>query len=87
MFVIHQIDDESLREYTKRFRTEFAEVNRPNNSMVATTFKNGLLIEFELSKKLHKPKYEYITLAECFDKADGIVPMDKEYIKNGKSLK
>ncbi|KAM0976571.1 hypothetical protein FF1_019543 [Malus domestica] len=87
LFLIHQINDESLRKYIKQFRTEFAEVNRPNNSMVATTFKNGLLIKFELSRKQHKPKYEYITLVECFDKAKDIVPRDKEYIKNGKSLK
>lgn len=55
--------------------------------MVAITFKKGLLIKFQLSTKLHKPKYEYITMSKCFDKAEEPVAWDEEYRQTGTSVK
>ncbi|KAM1141077.1 hypothetical protein ACFX13_041807 [Malus domestica] len=57
---------------------------------VFSAYKKGLRkdsIKFKLGKKLHKPKYEHITLAECFDKGEEIVIWDEEYRMNGRSLK
>ncbi|KAM1060059.1 hypothetical protein ACFX2I_024592 [Malus domestica] len=80
-------DDESLRDYIKRFCIEFAQVDRTDDSIASSTLKKRIPIKFELRRKLHKLKYEYITLAECFDKAEEIIIWYKEYMKSTNTLK
>lgn len=55
--------------------------------MLAITFKRGLLIEFQLSRKLHKPKYEYITMSKCFNKVEETVASNEEYRQTRKPIK
>ncbi|KAM1394148.1 hypothetical protein ACFX1Q_030058 [Malus domestica] len=75
-----QGEDESLRNYIKRFQTELTKIEGPDTRLSATTFKRWPYVESELSKNLGK-KYDHITLGECFVKSDDITAGDGEYRK------
>lgn len=70
--MVNQSKDESLRIFLKRFRVELAEVEKPYDRLATITFKRGLYIYSPFSQKSNKRKYDYTTLAKCFDITDDL---------------
>lgn len=62
-----QSKDESLKAYLKRFCLELAKVERPDDRLATMVFKQTFYVHSPLSQKLNKRKYDYATLAKCFD--------------------
>lgn len=45
----------------------------PDDRLATIDFKQGLYVYSPFSQKLNKKKYDYTTLAECFDIVDDII--------------
>lgn len=67
-----QSKDESLWAYLKRFCLELAKVERLDDKLATMAFKQALYVHSPLSQKINKRKYDYATLAECFNVANGL---------------
>lgn len=55
-----------------------AEVEKPDDKLPTMTFKQRLYVYSLIFQKLNKRKYDYATLAECFNIVDGLTKWDEK---------